>query len=112
MPQLVMDAQGNLYGTTKDGGAYNNGTVFMLNTSHRVGACSTASPLRAGARTAQSPDAGSLLDAQGNLYGTTDIGGERQLPGLAERCSSWTRRAARRVLYSFTGGRTATVPAA
>src|ERR1700675_318852 len=67
---LVRDAQGNLYGTTSSGGAYNHGTVFKLD----VNGNETVLHTFTGADGA-TPYAGLVRDAQGNLYGTTSNGG-------------------------------------
>lgn len=69
--RLVMDAQGNLYGTTSYGGTHDQGTVFELTSSNVekklynfTGRADGASPLD-----------GLVMDSQGNLYGTTFLGG-------------------------------------
>ena len=111
---LIMDAAGNLYGTTRVGGrSGNNGTVFEL------------SPIPGGRWTetvlysfAGDPDGAEPLtitmDAAGNLYGTTEYGGR----GISDYClmghhpgcgtvfelsprpgGGWTES----VLYSLTG---------
>ena len=71
---LVMDAAGNLYGTTASGGLYGDGAVFKLTpwnggwlyTSLHDFYCSTDGC---------TPYGSVLLDAKGNLYGTTAGGG-------------------------------------
>jgi uncharacterized repeat protein (TIGR03803 family) len=71
---LIFDAAGNLYGTTGEGGAYGDGSVFEL------------SPMPDGGWTEQVlhsfnsadgryPYANLIFDAAGNLYGTTLYGG-------------------------------------
>src|SRR5271165_2985890 len=76
---LVWDAKGNLYGTTKFGGAYGSGTtggtVFEL--SPGTGGAWTEKLLYSfGSGTdAAEPVAGVTLDAAGNLFGTTLYGG-------------------------------------
>src|SRR5271165_6316370 len=77
---LVRDAKGNLYGTTKFGGAYGSntagGTVFEL--SPGTGGAWTEKVVYSfgsGIDAAQ-PVAGVTLDAAGNLYGTTFGGGQ------------------------------------
>jgi uncharacterized repeat protein (TIGR03803 family) len=67
---LVRDAQGNLYGTTIFGGAFDAGTVFELSTSGLETALYTFTGTGSSV-----PQAGLALDAQGNLYGTTLNGG-------------------------------------
>jgi uncharacterized repeat protein (TIGR03803 family) len=70
---VVLDPAGNLYGTTENGGASNLGTVFKLDTSN------TESVLHSftGAPDGATPVASVILDAAGNLYGTTLSGGLR-----------------------------------
>ncbi len=75
---LAIDAGGNLYGTTQSEGAYGYGSVFELSPggggwSHRTlhDFCSQGPPCSDGAE----PFAGVTLDANGNLYGTTQEGG-------------------------------------
>jgi uncharacterized repeat protein (TIGR03803 family) len=69
---LVRDAQGNLFGTTDVGGASNQGTIFELPAGSR-----TITTLASFARASSGgyPLAGLILDAQGNLFGTTSLGG-------------------------------------
>ncbi len=68
---LVLDAAGNLYGTTKSGGTVNHGTVFKLDTSSKE----TVVYSFTGAPDGDTPEAALTLDAAGNLYGTTYSGG-------------------------------------
>jgi uncharacterized repeat protein (TIGR03803 family) len=70
---LVMDAQGNLYGTTTEGGAYSYGTVFKVDTSGKETVLHSFSGTGGDGA---SPYAGLVLDAQGNLYGTNVRGGD------------------------------------
>jgi uncharacterized repeat protein (TIGR03803 family) len=75
---LIFDSEGNLYGTTGYGGTYDGGTVFEL-TPGMNGAwseivlhsfCALDS-----CADGQTPFTGVILDAAGNLYGTTQSGG-------------------------------------
>jgi uncharacterized repeat protein (TIGR03803 family) len=70
---LVMDAAGNLYGTTQSDGAYGYGNVFKLTPSGGSWTYTSLYDFTAGADGAN-PYGGVTLDANGNLYGTT-IGG-------------------------------------
>jgi uncharacterized repeat protein (TIGR03803 family) len=73
---VVLDAAGNLYGTTVGGGADGNGTVFEL--SPKAGGGWTESILHnfdAKDGDGDGPYAGVVMDAAGNLYGTTVGGG-------------------------------------
>jgi uncharacterized repeat protein (TIGR03803 family) len=67
---LVMDSRGNLYGTTRWGGDRNFGTVFKLSST---GQETILYSFRDGTDGAL-PNGGLLIDAQGNLYGTTTSG--------------------------------------
>ena len=68
---VTLDAQGNLYGTTRSGGANNEGTVFeILNGS---GTITTLASFNGS--DGRNPRNGVALDAQGNLYGTTGVAG-------------------------------------
>ena len=68
---LVMDRSGNLFGTSDFGGTANAGLVFKL------AADGTESTLYnfAGGTGGAYPEAGLIIDSQGNLYGTTYYGG-------------------------------------
>ena len=70
---LVFDANGNLYGTTEHGGAFNAGTVFELSPGLR-GWTETVLHSFGGSDGAY-PTSGLAIDAAGNLYGTTIQGG-------------------------------------
>jgi uncharacterized repeat protein (TIGR03803 family) len=64
---LLLDASGNLHGTTRNGG----GAVFKLapdgtQTAHHFNVFTTGP---------SSPEAGVIMDGEGNLYGTTQYGG-------------------------------------
>ncbi len=73
--QLTFDAAGNAYGTTVTGGASNCGTVFKLTPSG--GGLYQESVLYSFDcfGTGKNPYGGVIMDAQGNLYGTTVAGG-------------------------------------
>jgi uncharacterized repeat protein (TIGR03803 family) len=72
---LVQGADGDLYGTTSWGGAYNGGTVFkmtpagVVTTLHSF--CENGFPCADGL----GPFVGLVLAADGNFYGTTNSGG-------------------------------------
>jgi len=73
--QLALDSSGNLYGTTKQGGASNAGTVFRL-TPNKDGSWSE-SVLHdfTGGNDGGVPLGGVNFDTAGNLYGTASQGG-------------------------------------
>jgi uncharacterized repeat protein (TIGR03803 family) len=91
----LIDVKGTLYGTTKRGGTYADGTVFSLNPEtdaekvlHSFG------PSSAGG---EHPYAG-LVDVEGTLYGTTFYGGTY---GDGTVFSVNAKTHAETVLYSF-----------
>lgn len=83
---LVLDEQGNLYGITTAGGAARNGTVFKLDTSGNE----TLLYSFGNAPDGVSPGLGSVvLDRQGNLYGTTSLGGTFNVGTVFKLAKSW-----------------------
>jgi uncharacterized repeat protein (TIGR03803 family) len=68
---LVSDKQGNLFGTTSGGGPSNDGTVFEVSPT----GVETVLHNFSGGADGFNPRASLLLDAKGNLYGTTIYGG-------------------------------------
>jgi uncharacterized repeat protein (TIGR03803 family) len=76
---VVVDSSGNLYGTTQQGGAYNYGTVFeLLPASGGVWSIKILHSFDQSAKTRDGwgPLAGLVRDSSGNLYGTTEFGGD------------------------------------
>jgi uncharacterized repeat protein (TIGR03803 family) len=105
---LVRDRAGNFYGTTS--GTENmpgiNGLVFKLDSGlnetfpHRF-----TGPPSDGA----SPTFNLIVDAKGNLYGTTPSGGEfgaGTIFELSPVAGGWSEK----LLYSFTGGADGSIP--
>lgn len=80
---LTIVTGGNLYGTTYYGGAHGAGTVFkitpagVLTTIHSF----CAQPVGSSCVDGANPSAQLLLAADGNLYGTTVLGGTGGCPG-------------------------------
>jgi uncharacterized repeat protein (TIGR03803 family) len=68
---LVIDSQGNLYGTTLFGGPDNLGTVYELKPAAGGGWKEKVLHFFGNAGEGQNPQANLILDASGNLYGTT-----------------------------------------
>src|ERR1022692_937488 len=102
---LVIDAAGNLYGTTSQGGTYAKGTVFELMPS--AGGDWTEKVLYSFSNDGTDgthPVAGLLFDGAGNLYSTTYGGGTYNKGTVFELTPAagggWTER----VLYSFGNG--------
>jgi uncharacterized repeat protein (TIGR03803 family) len=88
---LVFDPAGNLYGTTRAGGTFLQGSVFELspntdgtwNETVLYSFCPNFPQL---CIDGQSPQAGLLLDSEGNLYGTTYSGGNSESCGNGPGC--------------------------
>jgi uncharacterized repeat protein (TIGR03803 family) len=78
---LIRDAAGNLYGVTGYGGAYNYGTVFELrHTAHGWREKILHSFNNDGVDGYYPGTGGLIIDASGNLYGTTENGGAYGTP--------------------------------
>lgn len=69
---LIFDKKGDLYGTTTDGGANNEGTVFKL---APTGAETVLYSYGTQSGDGSTPFAGLVFDKKANLYGTTQVGG-------------------------------------
>lgn len=70
---LALDASGNLYGTTSGGGeVQNDGIVFKIDRNGNETVLHRFALLNQGTN----PNAGVILGADGNLYGTTTYGGQ------------------------------------
>jgi uncharacterized repeat protein (TIGR03803 family) len=102
---LVLDAAGNIYGTTFSGGFEYLGTAYEL--SPNSDGSWTEKVLHYFGKTpndGQSPAAGMVLDSAGNLYGTTEVGGTNKTGTVFELSpqanGTWTEK----VLYSFGPG--------
>jgi uncharacterized repeat protein (TIGR03803 family) len=70
---LVMDSDGNRFGTTQAGGAADAGTVFKLSAAGKETILYSFGAN--GASDGSAPHAALLIDSVGNLYGTTAGGG-------------------------------------
>jgi uncharacterized repeat protein (TIGR03803 family) len=112
---LVFDKKGNLYGTTIDGGhGFGNGygTVFRL-TKSKTGWLETILVAFNGGQDGSTPYGGLVFDAQGNLYGTTELGGNTHYP-CNDQCGTvfkltpvhgaWRRKVIHRFQQNFKDG--------
>jgi uncharacterized repeat protein (TIGR03803 family) len=73
---LIMDGSGNLYGTTTQGGASNNGTVFeVVHSNGKLTTLASFNGTTGAIPNGSFPYAGMVMDGGGNLYGTTYGGG-------------------------------------
>jgi len=107
---VVFDAAGNLYGTTSEGGANGNGTVFKLAAPKTKGGSWTESVLYSfGTGTDGSvPVGGVSFGSAGNLYGTTSAGGAYGFGTVFQLVagSGWTEN----ILYDFQNANDGAVP--
>jgi uncharacterized repeat protein (TIGR03803 family) len=93
---VLMDKSGNLYGTTVAGGPDNDGTVFRL----APDGSETVLHFFTNAASDGNGPMGSLVsDSDGNLYGTTPIGGSDDLGTVFKLAPDDTET----LLHSFTG---------
>jgi hypothetical protein len=94
--QLAIDSAGNIYGTTYQGAASIGGTVFEL--SPETGGGWSFQDLHLFLdHSGVSPRVGVVLDAQGNLYGSTEFGGDD-----AEQCRNSIGDAGCGVIYEMS----------
>jgi uncharacterized repeat protein (TIGR03803 family) len=103
---LIIDAQGNLYGVTRSGGAFNSGTAFKLT----PGTPWTETILHTFNNTTNDgadPFGTLVIDKQGNLYGATSEGGGVSNLGTVFKLSPTGTET---ILYDFVGGQTGDTP--
>jgi len=98
---LTLDANGNLYGVTNAGGAYNDGTIFELKRRPN-GKWSEIVVHSFNDDDGLFPNGGMIFDRAGNLYGTTKEGGATYAGTVFELTPGrdslgWTYR----ILYNF-----------
>jgi uncharacterized repeat protein (TIGR03803 family) len=99
---VLIDSQGNLFGTTTKGGANNFGTAYELTYDARLGWIQTVLYSFQNGGDGQGPFGGLIMDAIGNLYGTTwggGSGGGGVVYELSPSGNGWTFT----VLYSLAG---------
>jgi uncharacterized repeat protein (TIGR03803 family) len=101
---LLRDKAGNLYGTTKSGGAYNVGNVFKLAPD---GTYTSVYDFN-GSSDGAAPLSDLISDAIGNLYGTAQEAGSGNVGVVFKVAPDGTET----VLHSFSGGADGSSPAA
>jgi len=113
---LILDAAGNLYGTTNQGGdldcnpTYGCGVVFKLDTTGKETVMHTFT----GGADGAFPVAGLLWEAPGNLYGTTFQGGDLSCAppygcGVVFKLDTTGKET---VMHTFTAGADGAFPSA
>jgi uncharacterized repeat protein (TIGR03803 family) len=73
--KLAIDPRGSLYGSTLYEGAYNVGSVFKLTPSNGSWAYTDLHDFHPLGSDGCYPNNGPVLDANGNIYGTTEVCG-------------------------------------
>lgn len=85
---VVLDAARNIYGTTMNGGytacMFGCGIIFMLDKNGKERILHTFSGGADGAY----PSTGAVMDAQGNIYGTTKNGGDLSCQYIGPGCGT------------------------
>ena len=102
----VLDAAGTLFGTTAQGGASDNGTVYLFNTKTATLRTIHSFSYNTDGAT---PYGALVFDAGSNLYGTTSRGGSDGY-GTVYKISPTTDLLT--PLYNFTGGADGSTPSA
>ena len=109
---LVIDAHGNLYGTTIAGGTFNGGVVFEIKRSGAGGVWTRTILHSFSGTDGANPYGGLTLDAKGNLYGAATYGGSFgcafgnscglvfQLQRPSKQGDPWTEN----ILFAFPSG--------
>jgi uncharacterized repeat protein (TIGR03803 family) len=100
---LIIDAGGNLYGTTNRGGSYDAGTVFELSPNGNGGWNEAVLLSLGGPGDGANPYARLALDGGGNLFGATTQGGASNLGIVFELSRDGSGGWSETVLYSFGG---------
>ena len=102
-PGLLLDASGNLYGSTLQGGTSDFGILFKIaaNGAYRV-------LHRFGGPEGSHPNGGLVSDSAGNLYGTAQFNGGKTLGNVFKL----TPAGQLKVLHAFTGGNDGATPLA
>jgi uncharacterized repeat protein (TIGR03803 family) len=100
---LVMDASGNLYGTTYAGGLSGSGTVFKLSQTGGVWTETVLHNFTGDVPDGAQPASALVIDAAGNLYGVTPTGGAHRAGMVFELSPTigggWTYN----IIHSFSG---------
>jgi len=97
---VILDAAGNVYGTTSSGGSHENGSVYKLTPSGGGWTLTTLYDFPNASNDGANPISPPLLDSAGNLYGTASTDGPAGFGTIFELSPAgggWTYT----VLYSF-----------
>jgi uncharacterized repeat protein (TIGR03803 family) len=105
---LLMDANGDMYGTTQYGGPNDRGTVFKLSEVNSTWQETVLYSFIGVGGDGAFPVASLVLDANNNVYGTTEYAGDLECAGGGgQGCGmvfKVTPAGTESILYDFTGG--------
>lgn len=112
---LISDAAGDLFGTTAYGGAYDigaggtsgDGTVFEIAKTSSGYASAPTTLANFNATDGQTPQAGLMIDAAGDLFGTTEFGGTNDAGTVFEipkTASGYAGTPTTLINFNFTDG--------
>jgi uncharacterized repeat protein (TIGR03803 family) len=98
---LLLDGEGTIYGASFSGGDSDNGAIFKLSSTDGLNWDLTVLYSFAGGTDGVHPYAGLIFDQQGNLYGTTLMGGSAGLGTVFELMPTADGGWSESVLYTF-----------
>ncbi len=96
--RVVLDAAGNLYGTTELGGEYGFGTVYQLTPDGALTLLHSFSSSEG-----NYPYGGLAIDSKGSLYGTTTFGGTNDAGNVFKLVPQAGGDWQEEILYNFPG---------
>ena len=97
---LLLDSEGNLYGSAS-GGPLGFGIVYKIAPD---GTKTIVYSFAGAPADGNGPNGGLIFDAEGNLYGTTNSGGDGSCDGGCGTVFKITSDGQESILYSFKGG--------
>jgi uncharacterized repeat protein (TIGR03803 family) len=99
----VLDGAGNIYGTTNGGGAHQGGTVYRVSPEpHGKWKEAILYAFKYNGKDGVGPWAGVVLDAAGNIYGTT-VGGGKDTYGTVFKLAPVGKSYKETILWDFNG---------
>jgi uncharacterized repeat protein (TIGR03803 family) len=100
---LILDAKGNLYGTTLQGGTYDDGTAFeLIAGTDGKWTEKVLHSFHANGHDAAFPEAALVLDSKGNLYGTAYGGGTGNQGAVFQLTPGTKGKWTAKVLHNFS----------
>jgi uncharacterized repeat protein (TIGR03803 family) len=110
MGDLLLDASGNIYGVTEQGGANGAGTVYKITRSPSGKTAFSTVYAFKGMPDGANPYGGLIWDGAGNLYGTTYFGGWVGMGSAFQLTPGPNGQWQENILYSFLGDTDGSLP--